>query len=130
VYNTRGRRSCALVTLDEAHFIQVAEKNRLASRGEILAVITEAFFAFTRESFWEKKIPLAWRPFTFRVLEEAFCEQNGTLNCAKKMVRGRIIRSSQQMLENMYAAGEDSPHCEANLETVWKLTQKTLGVKV
>ncbi|MDR1178929.1 MAG: AMP-binding protein [Spirochaetales bacterium] len=127
VYNNRSRYSCALTVLDETRLAALAAKS---SRGEILGEVTDAFYAFTRSPYWEKKIPASWKPLTFRILEEPFCEQKGTLNSAKKMVRERIIRSCQQILENMYAAGEDTPFNDANLEAVWRLTQKTLGVKV
>ncbi|MCL1818652.1 MAG: AMP-binding protein, partial [Spirochaetaceae bacterium] len=130
VYSSRGRPPCALVVLDESHLAALAEKKRFTARGEAMAEVVDAFFAYTREGFWQKRIPPAWRPVTFRVLEEGFCAEAGTLNAARKMVRERIIRSSQQILESMYAAGEDSPASEANLETVWRLIQKTLGVKV
>ncbi|MDR3200750.1 MAG: AMP-binding protein [Spirochaetales bacterium] len=130
VYNNRQKYSCALVVLDEAHLVGLTEKNTLPDRSEIFKAVTESFFAFARDPFWQKKIPESWRPRTFRVLEEAFCDQNGTLNTARKMVRERIIRSSQQILESMYAAGDESPFNEANLEAVRKLAQKTLGVKV
>ena len=130
VYNMRHRYTGALVVLDEAVFNEIAETRHLSGKGEVLDAVTEAFFAFTRDPYWNKVIPETWRPLTFRVLEEPFSEQNGTLNSAKKMVRERIIRSCQQLLDGMYIAGGDTPHCEANLEAVWRLTQKTLGVIV
>jgi long-chain acyl-CoA synthetase len=130
VYSSRSRYSCALAVLDETQFAAIVEKRGQSSRGEILDAVTDAFYAFTRSPQWQKKIPASWKPLTFRILEEDFCEQKGTLNSAKKMVRERIIRSCQQILENMYAADEDSPFNDANLEAVWRLTQKILGVKV
>ncbi|MDR1933012.1 MAG: AMP-binding protein [Spirochaetales bacterium] len=130
VYNNRRKYSCALVVLDEAQLATLTGKNSMRDRKEIFEVVAESFYAFTRDPFWQKKIPESWRPRTFRVLEEAFCDQNGTLNSAKQMVRERIIRSCQQILESMYMAGDESPFNEANLEAVWRLAQKTLGVKV
>jgi long-chain acyl-CoA synthetase len=130
VYSNRSRYSCALAVLDETQLAALVGKSGQGSRGEILGAVTDAFFAFTRSPQWQKKIPAAWKPRTFRILEEAFCEQKGTLNSAKKMVRERIIRSCRQILENMYTADEDAPFNDANLEAVWRLTQKILGVKV
>ncbi|MDR1625448.1 MAG: AMP-binding protein [Spirochaetia bacterium] len=130
VYNNRNRYCCALAVLDEAQLAALVGKSGQGSRGEILDAVIDAFYAFTRSPQWQKKIPVSWKPLTFRILEEAFCEQKGTLNSAKKMVRERIIRSCQQILENMYTADEDTPFNDANLEAVWRLTQKILGVKV
>jgi long-chain acyl-CoA synthetase len=130
VYNNRNRYSCALAVLDEAQLAALAGESGQRGRGEILEAVIAAFYAFTLSPRWQKKIPAPWKPLTFRILEEAFCEQKGTLNSAKKMVRERIIRSCQQILENMYTADENSPFNDANLEAVWRLTQRILGVKV
>jgi hypothetical protein len=118
------------VVLDDEAFSALTEKSVSQDHRGILTTIIDAFYAFTREPQWQKKIPATWKPLTFHILEEPFRMQNGTLNCAKKMVRERIIRSCQKILESMYTAEEDTPLSEANLETISRLTQKILGVKV
>jgi long-chain acyl-CoA synthetase len=127
VYNNRRKYSAALVVLDETRLKALAEKNGLTDPREILDAVIESFYAFKNNPC--RKIPGLWRPATFRILAGGFTERNGMLNSAKKIVRHRIIETCKKILESMYTAEGDSPRCEANLDVLWKLIQKTPGAE-
>ena len=64
------------------------------------------------------RFPERWLPAAVAVLSEGFTEQNGLLNSTLKMVRGKIAKSYDQRIQNLYTSEGKELCCRANRDVI------------
>ncbi len=125
LYNDHRKYTSALVVLDQEAVRAAAAEKYLTDPEDILQEIRDSIFSFRRDPYYARRFPPQWLPATFRILEEAFSEENGMMNSTQKILRHRALEIHRDKIEGMYAEGGDSPLGEANLEAVRRIFRKT-----
>ncbi len=120
LYNDHSRYTTALITLEIGKLKAYKQKYKLTSEEQILNVIKDSFYKFANQKEFKNKFPEKWIPSDFRILEEAFTEQNHLINSTLKMVRHKITEVYQPLINQMYSA-ETKIFCDENAKVVKKI---------
>lgn len=86
-------------------------------REEAVRLIQQSINAFRKGGPYEGMFPERWLPSTFAILSEGFTEQNHMMNSTMKIVRGKIEKHYNKILEFLMTADGKNPFCNSNLDT-------------
>ena len=119
-YNDHCKYTTALVTLNTKRVKDYINQNKVTEPQKLLETIKDSFFAFTKDSEYKSKFPRQWIPSVFRILPEAFSEQNHMVNSTMKIVRFKVIQTYSEELKSMYTH-EGKTDCKENIEVLANL---------
>ncbi|MCQ2973730.1 MAG: AMP-binding protein [Bacteroidales bacterium] len=120
LYNDHCKYTTALVTLNTKRVKDYINQNKITEPQKLLETIKDSFFAFTKDSEYKSKFPRQWIPSVFRILPEAFSEQNHMVNSTMKIVRFKVIQTYSEELKSMYTH-EGKTDCKENIEVLANL---------
>ncbi len=108
VYNDHRKYTTALVTLDVPAVEAEIRHRGILSTKALASLLGEEFARLRTGDRYRSRFPSQWIPSVFRILPEAFSEENRMINSTMKMVRYRIIERYADEIESMYAADRDA----------------------
>jgi long-chain acyl-CoA synthetase len=123
LYCDHRKYTGALVVIDEDRLRRVVAKEGIKEPEALIGRIEKAMLAFRAEPGFAKRFPAQWQPSTFRILTEAFTEQNKMINSTMKMVRHKIAEAYADDIEYLYGEGSKA-HNPRNLEAAKALLAK------
>jgi len=120
LYNDHKKITSSLITLNKEKLEKHIKEKKLNKEEEIISEITKSLYKFKENKNYKGKFPEKWVPSTFRIIEEAFSEQNQMVNSTMKMVRHKITEYYKDEIEFMYSKDGNKPVNERNIKTISK----------
>ena len=120
LYNDHKKITSSLITLNKEKLQKHLKENNIQEEEEIISEITKSLYKFKENKNYKDKFPEKWIPSTFRIIEEAFSEQNQMVNSTMKMVRHKITEYYIDEIEFMYSKDGNKPVNERNIKTISK----------
>ncbi len=107
LYNNQKPYTVALIVPNQhALKLFLEEKNLTADSDEgkraVLNLIETEVNEYRSNGKYGKMFPQRWLPVAIGILEEGFNEENGLMNSAMKIVRGKIMDKYQNLIDFLY----------------------------
>ncbi len=120
IHNDQRRFTSALITLDDAQIRKIIKQKSIKTPEALLEVINKSLNLYKKAKEFSGKFPDKWMPTTFRIVDEAFSEQNKMINSTLKMVRFKITETYKVLIEEMYLRAGTKYNCVHNIEIAKK----------
>jgi long-chain acyl-CoA synthetase len=123
--NQKPYTVCLVVPNQRALKMHLEEKNLTADSEEgkraILNLLENEVSEYRTNGKYGKMFPQRWLPVATGILEDGFTEENGLMNSTMKIVRGKIMKRHQDLIDFLYTPeGKDITN-ERNLAEVEKM---------